>query len=601
MPDSLLGKLTQFLGQNWPWYKQPLPLAVTALVEIRNELREKNLHDTEEPPLAKRPDGPLPAGVADARTADGTYNDLQYPAMGSRGCRFGRNFPLDAVHPDVGNLMKPNPREISLKLLARDKFQPAGFLNLLTASWIQFMVHDWFVHRQSADQTHQIPVGPDDTWPDKSITVSKSEVSPAPQGSTRPPAFINDNTHWWDASQVYGSDDATAAKVRSGVDGKLKIGADGKMLVDPVTGADLTGFEDNGWIGLSMLHGLFVAEHNSICDMLKSRHPGWSDDQLYRKARLINVALIAKIHTVEWTPAILPNPITQKAMHANWYGLAGDQLQDAFHFLNENELLGGIPGSATDHHTAPYSLTEEFVSVYRLHALIPDQFVIRSAENGRTIAQYELPEIFGKAGRAEMSKLSLADLFYSFGIAHPGAVRLHNFPNHLRDLRKDDGSHLDLAAIDILRDRERGVPRYNQFRRLLRKEPVRSFEELTGGEVALAGQIREMYGNDLESVDLMVGLYAEPLPEGFGFSETAFRIFILMASRRLKSDRFFTKDYTPEMYTQEGIDWIRANGMFEVIRRHVPAVASAFDGVENPFAPWKAVADVPARSATTAQ
>ena len=185
-----------------------------------------------------------------------------------------------------------------------------------------------------------------------------------------------------------------------------------------------------------------------------------------------------------------------------------------------------------------------------------------------------------------MAKLSLADLFYSFGTANPGAVRLHNFPNALRDLHKDDGTHLDLAAIDILRDRERGVPRYNQFRRLLRKPAVTSFEELTG-DTAIASELRDIYGGDLEKVDLMVGLYAEPLPEGFGFSETAFRIFVLMASRRLKSDRFFTADYTPEMYTPEGMQWIRATGMFDVIRRHVPQVAAAFQGVENPFAPWK--------------
>jgi hypothetical protein len=57
-------------------------------------------------------------------------------------------------------------------------------------------------------------------------------------------------------------------------------------------------------------------------------------------------------------------------------------------------------------------------------------------------------------------------------------------------------------------------------------------------------------------VDTTVGLFAEPLPEGFGFSDTAFRIFILMASRRLKSDRFFTTDYTPRVYTPAGMQWI---------------------------------------------
>ena len=35
-------------------------------------------------------------------------------------------------------------------------------------------------------------------------------------------------------------------------------------------------------------------------------------------------------------------------------------------------------------------------------------------------------------------------------------------------------------------------------------------------------------------------------PTGFGFSDTAFRVFILMASRRLKSDRFFTTDWRTE-------------------------------------------------------
>jgi hypothetical protein len=98
-----------------------------------------------------------------------------------------------------------------------------------------------------------------------------------------------------------------------------------------------------------------------------------------------------------------------------------------------------------------------------------------------------------------------------------------------------------------------------------------------------------VYG-DVERVDLMVGLYAEAPPAGFGFSDTAFRVFILMASRRLKSDRFFTRDYTPEVYTQTGLDWIDENSFVTVLLRHYPGLEPALRGVENGFAPWRRVA-----------
>jgi hypothetical protein len=85
----------------------------------------------------------------------------------------------------------------------------------------------------------------------------------------------------------------------------------------------------------------------------------------------------------------------------------------------------------------------------------------------------------------------------------------------------------------------------------------------------------------------MIGMYAEPKPAGFGFSDTAFRVFILMASRRLKSDRFFTRDYRPEVYTKAGLDWVESNTMRHVLLRHFPALESSLQGVANPFAPWR--------------
>ena len=130
------------------------------------------------------------------------------------------------------------------------------------------------------------------------------------------------------------------------------------------------------------------------------------------------------------------------------------------------------------------------------------------------------------------------------------------------------------------------MPRYNQFRRLAHKDPVKSFEELTDNAV-WREEIRRVYGNDLEKVDLMTGLYAEPLPPGFGFSDTAFRIFVLMASRRLKSDRFFTDDYRAEVYTEFGSNYLKENSMLTVLKRHYPDLAPALRGVDNAFKPWR--------------
>ena len=570
------------------WYELPFPAAAPRLIEIRNELRSKNLHDTEEPPLEVGAASAAPEAHA-IRTNDGIYNDLGCPRMGSAGVRFGRNVPLSETMPDTANLLNPNPRTVSLELMTRRTFQPAEIVNVLAAAWIQFQVHDWFMHKKGVwTHTHDIPLADGDTWHERPMRVPITPADfPKVPNSTRPPAYSNQNTHWWDGSQVYGSTTSEQAALRLGRDGKVMVGDDGRLGVDPATGLEITGFTENAWIGLSLLHGIFAMEHNAICAMLKRHNPSWDDERLFQQARLVNSALLAKIHTIEWTPAILPNPVTAAALRTNWRGLLGD-LQKVLTHLNDNELLGGIPGSPTDHHTAPYSLTEEFVSVYRMHELIPDDYTIRSVSNGQVLGQFTLPQCSGREGRKVVERFDCADLFYSLGIAHPGAIRLHNFPAHLQNLTQPNGDRLDLATIDILRDRERGVPRYNQFRRLFHKDPFTSFEQITDNPT-WADEIRRVYNNDLEKVDLHVGLVSEPLPPGFGFSDTAFRVFILMASRRLKSDRFLSKDYRKEIYTKQGIDWVENTSMIDILARHFPKLAPAMKDIESAFHPWRRI------------
>jgi heme peroxidase len=578
------------VDRSFGWSRMPRPLGLLVLIGLRDQLRARNLYDTGRGALDKPPYDDPYAGNLTARTLNGTYNDLDDPLTGSLGSRFGRNVPPMYTYPEQGErLLDPSPRLISRHLLTRDSFQPATTLNVLAAAWIQFEVHDWFSHGTSDTQVWDIPLEDGDPWPDPPMLIERTapDPNPDPQG---PPAYVTQDTHWWDSSQIYGGalNLKYADALRSGTTkGRLQIDNDGLPPAEVEQYVDFTGPAGNFWVGLAILHSLFIREHNAICERLATEYPDLSDQELYDKARIINSALIAKIHTVDWTPAIIAHPTTVFALRANWFGVLGERFRQVFGQITNNATLQGIPGSPTNDHGVPYSLTEEFVAVYRMHPLIPDDFVFRSVADNRVLAKHELPDLTVLQVRTRLSELKMDDIFYSFGRSYPGAINLHNFPKHLQDFKRADGSVVDLAAIDILRVRERGVPRYNQFRRLLHLKPASSFEELTDNP-AWAEELRRIYG-DVERVDLMVGLYAEPKPKGFGFSDTAFRIFILMATRRLESDRFFTRDFRPEIYTQAGMDWVTTNTMRTVLLRHFPSLEPALRGVKNPFAPWARV------------
>lgn len=597
-----------------------------------------------------RPVDPFQERDLKYRRADGAHTDLQCPAMARNMSRYARNFPPEESIPRPGfESESPTPREVSEKLMLRDSFRPATTLNILAAAWIQFQVHDWARHVTDLCPQNRIkvPLKEQDSWP-------KGERVPGPNGTecmeidrtlpdptrppgcpVKPPTFLGDGTFWWDGSQIYGNDQAMVHLLRSHREGKFTLTKDhrlpdvadiDKILQDPVLqklfqnspvkeiflklgrelpGLDLTGFPGGWWAGLSVLHTLFAREHNAICDELIQKY-GWTDDeQLFQTARLINAALIAKIHTVEWTPGILGMPVLKVGMDANWWGVLGENFRRKVGRISESDALSGIMGSSLDHHGVPYALTEEFVSVYRLHPLIPDEFRFHSlaepvhlpqmgykqhgASNGmQTVIVSNFDHIQGLNTRRAIDAIEMENVIYSFGLAHPGAISLHNYPHFLRNYRKPERPDqlVDVATIDILRDRERGVPRYNRFRQLLRMPRIRSFDQLNA---RWAGEIANLYHNKIDEVDTMVGLLGEEFPEGFGFSDTAFRIFILMASRRLKSDRFFTTDYRPEIYTQAGLDWINDNGFERVLLRHYPRLAPAVHGLANPFGPWRSV------------
>jgi hypothetical protein len=388
-----------------------------------------------------------------------------------------------------------------------------------------------------------------------------------------------------------------------------------------------------------------------------------SDDELFEAARLVVSAEIAKIHTIEWTTQLLYNEPLYRAMNANWGGLFGDNevvdralarvfkrlqettdeevatqwfsvfasgpgilglgsevyadgslldkigsgKEDIWDLANPDHVNGGV-----NHFGSPFNFPEEFMTVYRLHPLVPDLLEYRDLDAGPNRIQKKIPVVKSFRGRASdiMSEHGLDNWALSMGRQRLGLLTLNNHAQFLQNLEMarlpSESKKIDVAALDLIRDRERGIPRFNEFRRQYGLKQLTGFDDFV--DVRLPPDnperkrqeeyvevLREVYGqhecdaskvitevqvnddgspindclgqphgsmvDNIEDVDTVVGWLAEgPRPHGYAISETQFVVFIINASRRLFSDRFFTSSYRPEFYTQYGLDWVNNNG-----------------------------------------
>nr|XP_043631921.1 alpha-dioxygenase 1 [Erigeron canadensis] len=576
------------------WHRLPVFLGLIYLAIRRYLHDEYNLFNVGKTPVGVRfnpVDFPY-------RTADGKFNDPFNEGAGSEGTFFGRNMqPVD----QKDKLLKPDPMVVATKLLTRRQLIDTGKqFNMIAASWIQFMIHDWIDHLEETQQIElKAPREVADQCPLKSFKFYKTKQVDTGFHDIKT-GHLNIRTPWWDGSAIYGSNSSKLQQLRTFKDGKLKIGKDGLLQHDN-NGVPLSGDVRNGWIGLSTLQALFILEHNAVCDTLKKEYRDLDDEDLYRHARLVTSAVIAKIHTIDWTVELLKTDMLHVAMRANWYGLLGKKFKDTFGHVG-GAILGGLVGQKKpNNHGVPYSLTEEFVSVYRMHSLLPDQLFVRDInstpgpnKSPQLNRKIDMINLVGSNGEKELSKIGFTTQMVSMGHQACGALELWNYPLWLRDVvpQNVDGTdrpdHVDLASLEIYRDRERNVARYNEFRRSLFLIPISKWEDLTDDQEAI-DMLREVYDDDVEQLDLLVGMAAEKKIKGFAISETAFIIFVIMASRRLEADRFFTSDFNEDVYTKKGFEWVNTTeSLKDVLDRHYPEMSDRWMNSASAFTVWDA-------------
>jgi hypothetical protein len=470
------------------------------------------------------------------------------------------------------------------------------------------------------------------------------------------------------------------------------------------SGQEAVAFPDNWNIGLSFFHNVFAREHNLFVDAFRFaakknpdadsglRRPEQPDevisnkevtaDELFEVARLVVAAEIAKIHTIEWTNQLLYNEPVYLAMNANWSGLfdehplvhaALERVIQRFTRSNSGKKSSGWyaafaagPGivglantqadvnAGVNHFGSPFNFPEEFINAYRLHPMLPDFIEFRELNDDRNVIKSKIAvseTLRGKATQA-MHQHGPANWALSLGRQRLGQLTLRNHPKFLQSLSmprlKSGSGQIDVAALDLIRDRERGIPRYNEYRRQYGLKQLTKFDDFLDPRQAknaeqqeLVKLLREVYGqhrcdsskiittaqknedgsqindclghpdaslvDNIEDVDAMVGWLAEfARPHGFAISETQFQVFILNASRRLFSDRFLTSSFRPAFYTTLGYNWVNNNGpggkIFEpkranghivevsplkrVLQRTIPELHEELEQVVNVFDPW---------------
>ncbi|PHU27581.1 Alpha-dioxygenase 1 [Capsicum chinense] len=591
--DKLLFMMVHFVDKLILWHRLPVFLGLAYLAARRHLHQEYNLINV----------GRTPTGVRSNpedypyRTADGKYNDPFNEGAGSQFSFFGSRNVMPVDQHD--KLKKPDPMVVATKLLARKNFMDTGKqFNMIAASWIQFMIHDWIDH---LEDTHQIELrAPEEVaseCPLKSFKFYKSKKTPTGFYEIKT-GYLNRRTPWWDGSAIYGSNTEALKKVRTFEDGKLKLSADG-LLEQDENGNIISGDVRNPWAGLLALQALFIQEHNLVCDTLKKEYPKLEDEDLYRHARLVTSAVIAKVHTIDWTVELLKTDTLLAGMRANWYGLLGKKFKDTFGHVGGSSLGGFVGMKKPENHGVPYSLTEEFVSVYRMHQLLPDTLQLRNIDAtpgpNKSLPltnEITMEDLIGGKGEENLSRIGYTKQMVSMGHQACGALELMNYPIWMRDLIPQDvdgndrPDHIDLAALEIYRDRERSVARYNEFRRRMLQIPISKWEDLTDDEEAIK-MLREVYGDDVEELDLLVGMSAEKKIKGFAISETAFFIFLIMASRRLEADKFFTSNYNEETYTKKGLEWVNTTeSLKDVLDRHYPEMTGKWMNSNSAFSVW---------------
>uniref|UniRef100_A0A8C8EQS4 Peroxidase n=1 Tax=Oncorhynchus tshawytscha TaxID=74940 RepID=A0A8C8EQS4_ONCTS len=523
------------------------------------------------------------------RSHDGTCNNLQHPMWGASLTAFQRllksvydngfNLPRGASGRQQHGHALPLPRLVSTTMIGTETVTPDDRYTHMLMQWGQFLDHDLDSTVAALSQsrfsdgqlctnvcTNDAPCFPIQFPPGdprqarsgarcmffvRSSPVCGSGMTSLLMNSVFPREQINQLTSYIDASNVYGSSRHESEEVRdlASQRGLLRQGIvqrSGKPLLPFATGPPTECMRDenespipcflagdhraNEQLGLTSMHTVWFREHNRVATELLRLNPHWDGDTIYHEARKIVGAQMQHITYNHWLPKVL--------------GDAGMKLIGDYRGYNPNVNAGILNAFATAAfrfgHTLInpilYRLDENFQPIPQGHISLHRAFFspFRIVNEGGIDPL--LRGLFGVAGKMRVSTQLLNTELTErlFSMAHSVA--------------------LDLAAMNIQRGRDHGIPPYNDYRTFCNLTSAQSFDDLRNEikNPQVREKLQRLYGTPL-NIDLFPALMAEDLVPGSRLGPTLMCLLAAQFKRLRDGDRFWYENpgvFTPAQLTQ---------------------------------------------------
>jgi hypothetical protein len=501
---------------------------------------------------------------------DGTGHHPTAPLRNSAGSPFARssvNSYVDGIHQMRTDL--PNARTVS-NLVVRDpvnhgnEADPNGYSGFMYA-FGQFITHDLeFARPGTGNIDIIVPAGDVDGFTAGShIPVTRNAVAPNTGTDIQHPALpMNDVTGWIDASVVYGvayppgvpqgpTPFQNPVNLREGgqiaTTGKLLTSSNGQY--GPIVGGSFLFGDPRGTENpdLTSVQTLFIREHNWHVTRLKTLHPLWSGEQLYQRARSIVIAELQNITFKEWLPKVVgaDNIPAYNGFKPNVDGTIKVEFAAAAMRFGHSIVSG-----AQDRVDEAGNITES-LTLAQAFFLTPDQYERNGGADG----------FLRKLASDVSNKLDV------------------HIIDDLRNLLNDPPAAMDLAATNIQRGRDLGLPSLNQMRTVLGLNPYTTFAQISS-DGALVTALQTAYTN-VNDIDLWIGGLSEDPVVGAMVGETFQAIIIDQMIRVRDGDQQWFENLP---WSSSDLAWLQASTLSDMILRNTDTVhmqADAFIAVER--------------------